>query len=103
MRIDKVNNNSSKNNFKNRVNDNHSVYNSKRWKAIRKQGLSNEPFCVECLDEKKPLHECTATVRDHIVQINKGGDIWNISNHQSLCVRHHNIKSAKESHKGGEG
>ena len=104
MRIDKVSNNiSAKHNFKNRLNDNHSIYNSKRWNAIRKQGLVNEPFCIECLNEAKPLHECSATVRDHIKPINEGGDTWSMSNHQSLCIRHHNIKSARESHKGGRG
>lgn len=105
MRIDKLSSTQYKPKFafKNRANDNHDIYNSKRWKSIRQQGLVNEPFCVECLKEGKQLHECKAVVRDHIKPINEGGDAWDIRNHQSLCNRHHNIKSAQESHKGGRG
>lgn len=99
--INSINKSTVRHNFKSRVNDNHSIYNSKRWKDCRKKGLIAEPFCVECIKEGKPLHNCMGLVRDHIVPINQGGDIYDLKNHQTLCARHHNIKSANESRKGG--
>lgn len=101
--IDRINKSLRQDNFKQRSKDNHSIYNSKRWKDIRRRGLEMQPFCVECQREGRPLHQCRATIRDHIKPINQGGLIWDMKNHQSLCTRHHNIKSARESHKGGAG
>lgn len=103
MKVEKLNKKASIHNFKNRAIDNHNIYNTKRWSYTRRIGLEQEPFCVECLKENKPLHECIGTVRDHIIPINEGGFIWDLSNHQTLCSRHHNIKSARESRKGGVG
>jgi len=70
-------------------------YNSKAWRRVRKQGLEREPWCVNCL--KDGIYT-PAKVRDHIRQVMKGGDFFDPSNHQSLCTRCHNQKSARESH-----
>jgi len=103
MKVDRLNKKLSTHNFKNRANDNRETYNSKRWNHIRLIGLQQQPFCVECLKENKPFHECIGNTRDHITPINEGGAVWELSNHQTLCSRHHNIKSARESRKGGAG
>lgn len=84
--------------FKVRGNDNNNLYKSRRWREVRAGYLRDNPFCVECKKEDKPLHQSVATVVDHITPINQGGDPWRRSNLQALCSRHHNIKSAREAH-----
>src|SRR4051812_47790907 len=69
------------------------VYQTKEWKADRRLHLAANPLCVECLIEDRSV---PATVSDHIVPIEQGGDVWNWTNRQALCASHHNKKSAKE-------
>jgi predicted kinase len=66
------------------------VYNTQRWRNVRKQYLLRNPLCVDCLAEGKTNH---ATVLDHIIPISKGGDIWKHNNFQALCASHHNRKT----------
>ena len=72
----------------------HRLYDSKRWKCERIRYLTNNPFCVECAkdDTLKP-----ASIVDHIID-HKGNEslFWDINNWQSLCIKHHNSKTAKE-------
>jgi 5-methylcytosine-specific restriction protein A len=51
-------------------------------------------LCVECLKENRLT---PAEVVDHI-KPHRGDPqlFWDVSNWQSLCVAHHNIKTAKE-------
>lgn len=65
-----------------------------RWRRAREQYLKENPLCVECLKEG---HITPATVIDHIVP-HKGDPVlfWDKGNWQSLCKRHHDIKTAKE-------
>lgn len=64
-------------------------YNTREWQRIRAERLKRDPLCHEC---KKAL----ATVLDHINPVRLGGDFWDVSNHQPLCAKCHNRKSAKE-------
>ena len=73
----------------------HSWYNLPIWtKQLRPAQLLREPFCRECAKRG----DCTcATVVDHVVPFR--GD-WakfvDPANHQSLCERCHNRKTATE-------
>lgn len=80
-----------------RENSNSEFYNSRAWRKARKLYLQKNPLCVEC---EKDGMIVPATVVDHIVPINQGGDKLNESNFQSLCQHHHNSKSAREASRG---
>jgi 5-methylcytosine-specific restriction endonuclease McrA len=75
--------------------DNSSFYNSRRWRKISKEFLRCSPLCVDCRNEERVV---MATITDHIVPITQGGDHWDWSNLQSLCDKHHAIKSGREAH-----
>lgn len=70
------------------------VYNTKRWKELRKKRMNETPMTCEWPDRK-----CIAlaTVLDHIIPINQGGSKWDRLNHQKLCDKHHNMKRGRES------
>lgn len=69
--------------------------NSAAWRKIRAYQLMIEPFCRICAARGR---DTAASVVDHI-----NGDATNDdpSNHQSLCSKCHNVKTAKEN--GGFG
>lgn len=85
---------------------NQRFYRSRDWRECRAVGLMKEPFCKSCKDRGITTQ---GKVRDHIIPINSKNayDTENgkyphpldMSNHQTLCVRCHNRKSAKEAHK----
>ena len=54
---------------------------------------ADSPLCVACLAVGRVT---PMTVDDHIVPIKWGGSIDDLSNHQSLCERCHNVKRAHE-------
>lgn len=74
---------------------NRDIYNSQRWRTTSKQHLRDNPLCVHCEKEGKVI---AATITDHIAPINQGGSPWDADNRQSLCLKHHQKKSAKERH-----
>ena len=66
-----------------------------RWEKARKMYLRANPLCMECAKENRIE---PATVVDHIIP--HKGDMrlfWDRCNWQSLCERHHNEKTARES------
>lgn len=65
-----------------------------RWRRYREQYLKHHPLCVECLKDDKVV---PATVVDHI-KAHKGDhkSFWDPKNHQALCKRCHDRKTAKE-------
>jgi len=65
-----------------------------RWQKARKVYLAKHPLCRHCEQEGKVV---PATVVDHI-KPHKGNKrlFWDSSNWQSLCKRHHDIKTANE-------
>ena len=69
------------------------VYNTRRWKRLRRMILSRHPVCTECLKEGRTA---PATVADHIIPIKQGGAIWDIDNLTGLCERCHNKKRQTE-------
>lgn len=70
-------------------------YNQRRWRNKRRTQLNKQPCCVVC--DKKGI-VTVATVADHIVRIEAGGDPWSDDNIQSLCKKCHDSKSGKEAH-----
>ena len=62
------------------------------WKKIRAQHLRLHPLCVTCQAEGKLT---VANVVDHIKDHKGDYDLFFATdNHQSLCKRHHDIKTA---------
>jgi 5-methylcytosine-specific restriction endonuclease McrA len=55
--------------------------------------ISNE-YCIQCYNELGELKEMHTV--DHIKRIEDGGSSTDFRNLQSLCKRHHAIKSANE-------
>lgn len=66
-------------------------YQTKEWKQDRLLHLMNNPLCIICQTEGRTRE---ATVSDHIIPINQGGDKWNWNNRQPLCKHHNAIKTA---------
>lgn len=66
-------------------------YQTKEWKAFRRNYLNTYPLCTIC-DEHDEVVE--ATVLDHRIPINKGGAKWDYNNLQGLCKKHNAIKTA---------
>lgn len=83
-----------------RENSNKEFYNSWPWRKLRRKQLDKFPLCKHCYDKDIIT---AATVADHIVPINLGGESLNEDNLQSLCESCHNKKSASEARKGGMG
>lgn len=74
--------------------DNYKLYNTHKWRKLRRIFLNANPLCVACKSKgfKKP-----ATVVDHVVRYKEGDDFYDESNWQPMCAKHHNEKSAAES------
>lgn len=68
-------------------------YGTPRWKRLRKIALQRDlGWCCRC-------KSVPATLVDHIEEIKDGGDMWDLSNLQSLCDKCHAIKTAEEAQK----
>ena len=69
------------------------IYHTARWKKLRARKAKMNPLCEHCqrYGIAKPVEEV-----DHILSILDGGEIWDIDNLQSLCRRHHAIKTRQE-------
>lgn len=61
----------------------------RRWRRLV---LSKHPWCVECKAQGELV---VATVADHVVPLNHGGD-WKLSNGQGLCSACHQRKTNRE-------
>ena len=79
--------------YRHHYHDGKRIYQSARWRRLRDVQIQREPFCRDCLkyDVVTP-----AKIADHIVEIEDGGDVWNIDNLQSLCFSCHNAKTARK-------
>jgi len=66
------------------------IYNSKRWKKIRKLKLALNPLCEDC--QTLGLIESANHV-DHIESIRSGGAAFDLNNLKSLCVGCHSRKT----------
>ena len=69
------------------------LYQSKRWRSVRKGYLMKHPICEKCI-----LLDITvqARVLDHIIPIRQGGAVWDKQNWMALCDECHNRKRQKE-------
>jgi len=71
----------------------------KRWNQVRLHWLANHPLCAEC--ERQGIIK-EAIVCDHIIPHKGDYDLmwsdlmWSDSNYQSLCIKCHNTKTARE-------
>jgi len=64
------------------------------WRRYRQAFLFKSPLCVEC-DKRGQI--TAATVVDHIAPHKGNMNIfWDKKNHQSLCKRCHDIKTARK-------
>ena len=73
------------------------LYHTKQWKALRLSVLRDEPLCRECrLGGKIEV----AKVCDHVRPVRLGGEMWERSNLQPLCLSCHQRKSQSEKSKG---
>ena len=68
---------------------NRHIYDSKRWRILRRKVLYDYPICQTCDEE-------LATDVDHIRPIEQGGEPWSLSNLQALCRRCHGRKTKAE-------
>lgn len=75
--------------------DNSKIYQSQKWRKLRKWFFVNNPLCAECL-RNGTVKEGTDV--DHITPIRLGGEVYDENNLQTLCKSCHNRKSAKEAH-----
>ena len=66
------------------------VYSLPMWRGIRRELLAAHPWC------QTPGCNNMATQVDHIVRMEEGGDPWNRSNLQVLCMRCHSSKTMSE-------
>jgi 5-methylcytosine-specific restriction endonuclease McrA len=73
--------------------ENQKFYKRVNWNKLRTLQLTTEPLCRKC--KQKGL-TVPATVADHIIPIEQGGERYDLDNLQSLCESCHNRKSAKE-------
>lgn len=72
------------------------LYHTKQWRRLRKAQLLLHPYCKTC----QQFHITTiASVVDHIIEVEDGGEFYDIDNLQSLCPRHHNVKTGAEKKK----
>ena len=74
------------------------MYQSARWRRLRKEKLAADPLCQceECAKLPVPL---PAQMVDHITPYRDGGDFYDWNNLQSMNNRCHNRKSGREAHK----
>lgn len=79
------------------TNPHHHLYNSHRWRKLRKQVLNEEPLCRMCQQIGRTMPSDTV---DHIKEHH--GDealFWDRGNLQALCKMCHNsAKALKEKH-----
>ena len=79
---------------KQRITETNPLYASKRWRKYRESILMRRgPRCEEC--GHVPLFEREIHV-DHIKPIAQGGEIYDETNLQLLCIQCHGKKTAQE-------
>lgn len=73
-----------------RTNPRSKIYDTKRWKTLRRAKLTATPQCE--------THGCDtpATDVDHIISLRAGGAPYDWANLQALCHPHHSAKTAAE-------
>ena len=73
------------------------LYDSARWKRLRRLVLTSEPMCRMCAEIGKAT---LASVADHVTPIAAGGDPWSLDNLQPLCAPCHDGAKAEQESTG---
>jgi 5-methylcytosine-specific restriction enzyme A len=70
------------------------LYNTKRWKELRRHKLTKNPLCALCLKDNK----LTAATVVHHKQAHKGNEelFFDFENLESLCAPHHDRDMQRE-------
>lgn len=71
-----------------------SIYDTQRWRKLRKDVLARSPLCVDCVGQQRVT---LATVVDHVIP--HRGDMrlaFDFGNLQTLCDSCHGRKTARE-------
>lgn len=68
------------------------IYNTARWQRLRTQKKKLNPLCEICKTKGRVV---PVAVVDHIIEIADGGAPFDMRNLQSLCNKHHSIKTAR--------
>ena len=79
------------------------LYQTARWRKLRKAHLATEPLCVHCQREGRVVQ---AAVVDHILGHDRPDwreRFFDPANLMSLCKPHHDRKTGRETHGGGGG
>ena len=72
---------------------------SKAWTRYRRGFILQNPFCIECMTKGNPT---PTQIVDHIKPWRTHPELfWEATNHQPLCIIHHNQKTNRE--EGGFG
>jgi 5-methylcytosine-specific restriction protein A len=71
-------------------------YQSREWKATRKQVLERDGYLCQCFECSKRTLPLSARVVDHIISIKRGGARLDPSNLQAMNMSCHQKKSARE-------
>lgn len=66
------------------------LYNSRRWRAMRKYELLIEPYCVQCKAEG--IVNTERLERDHINGFTNEQEFWE-GERQTLCKYHNTLKA----------
>lgn len=72
-------------------------YRTRKWKLLRLKVFNRDGYqCVWV--EKDTGKRCVkmATQVDHLIPVEEGGPMWDEKNLQSLCDRHHGMKTRGE-------
>ena len=75
--------------IKERTAEQRKVYTTRRWKALRRRVLREQPWCAVC--GMRP-----ATDVDHIIPLREGGPPFDRVNVQGLCKADHSAKTGRE-------
>jgi 5-methylcytosine-specific restriction endonuclease McrA len=73
------------------------LYQTKRWRMIRKEHIMREPLCVMCGQMGRIE---AATVVDHITPHKGNEEMFYAGPFQSLCATHHNSTKARIENSG---
>ena len=76
--------------------DGKNIYKSQRWVKLRAAYIQQQPLCEHCLQYGVVT---PGVIVDHIIEIEDGGPIWEITNLQHLCRACHNVKTGREAAK----
>jgi 5-methylcytosine-specific restriction endonuclease McrA len=69
------------------------IYESARWRRLRRLKLRKEPMCALC----PPGFKKPATDVDHVLPVRDRPDLaWDWGNLQSLCHECHSVKTGSE-------